>query len=187
MLQMMTQKITADGVKEKELFEKFMCYCKGGKGELAAGIEASKAKISELKSSVQSATGSKQQTDLDLKTHTADREAAKQAMDQATGVRSKEAAAFAASSADLKTNIAAMGKAIFSIESGATGSFLQTKTASKVRDLVMMNEDIANVDREDILAFLSAKQGDGYAPQSGQITGIMKQLNDEMKKNLEDA
>jgi len=34
MLQMMQKKITAEGEKEKELFDKFMCYCQTGAGEL---------------------------------------------------------------------------------------------------------------------------------------------------------
>merc|ERR1719262_1285786 len=40
-------------------------------------------------------------------------------------------------------------------------------------------------DRDASASFLS--QGNGYAPQSGEITGILKTLKDEMEKDLADA
>merc|ERR1719225_1780521 len=39
-----------------------------------------------------------------------------------------------------------------------------------------------SADRDILTAFLS--QGEGYAPQSGQIVGILKQMKDTMEKNL---
>ena len=52
-----------------------------------------------------------------------DMDDAKSAMAQAAGVREKEAGAFAAASADLKTNIGALDKAIPAIENGMGSSF----------------------------------------------------------------
>merc|ERR1719321_2162960 len=40
-------------------------------------------------------------------------------------------------------------------------------------------------DRDILASFLS--QGNGYAPQSGEIVGILKTLKDEMEKDLSDA
>merc|ERR1719498_2133828 len=42
-------------------------------------------------------------------------------------------------------------------------------------------------DREEVMQFLSASQGSDYAPQSGEIAGILKQLGDEMSADLADA
>merc|ERR1719235_725522 len=44
---------------------------------------------------------------------------------------------------------------------------------------------MSDADREDVMAFLSASQG--YVPQSGQISGILKTIEDEMTKSLQDA
>merc|ERR1719199_1952077 len=46
---------------------------------------------------------------------------------------------------------------------------------------------MADDDREQVLAFLSGSQGDQYAPASGQITGILKTMNDEMSASLTEA
>ncbi len=74
------------------------------------------------------------QVGTDLKAHQSDRSAAKDAIAKATGIREKEAAAFAKTSSDLKTNLAALGKAISAIEKGV-GGFLQTSAASVLRSL----------------------------------------------------
>merc|ERR1719171_3321914 len=43
------------------------------------------------------------------------------------------------------------------------------------------------MDRDLITSFLTQGQGEGYAPQSGQITGILKQMTDTMEASLEKA
>merc|ERR1719393_1252924 len=48
----MQKKVVAEGEKEEELFEKFMCYCKNGKGALESSIEQAKQTNDQLKSSI---------------------------------------------------------------------------------------------------------------------------------------
>jgi len=47
------------------------------------------------------------------------------------------------------------------------------------------HEFLMEDERQDVLAFLSGSQE--YAPQSGQIVGILKQMEDEMKKGAAEA
>merc|ERR1719478_1045145 len=42
-------------------------------------------------------------------------------------------------------------------------------------------------DREEVVAFLSGNQAEEYAPSSGQITGILKTMHDEMSKDFAEA
>merc|ERR1719375_3108803 len=42
-------------------------------------------------------------------------------------------------------------------------------------------------DRDQLVAFLANKQGDEYAPASGEIVGILKQLGDTMSKDFAEA
>jgi iron-sulfur cluster repair protein YtfE (RIC family) len=65
MLENMQKKVEAEGKKEEELFEKFMCYCKGGRAQLEASLAPADAKIEELTSSVEEAEGQKAQLDED--------------------------------------------------------------------------------------------------------------------------
>merc|ERR1719197_2415151 len=183
MLQSMQKKVTAEGKKEKELFEKFMCYCKNGKAALEASIEAAKNKNANLLSAIEETEAALKQTKADLKSAKENRAAAKEAMVKATAIREKEAAAFAKESGDDKTNIAAMKKATVAIEKGMGGSFLQTAAANTLKQL-SITMDISSMDRDMITAFLTQSSESGYVPQSGQIVGILKQMTDTMEKDL---
>jgi len=71
------------------------------------------------------------------------------------------------------------------LEAGMAGSFLQTPMAAQLKNLFQTQGEMSDNDRTDVLSFLSGSSE--YIPQSGQITGILKQLGDEMDKNLMDA
>merc|ERR1719408_236377 len=102
-------------------------------------------------------------------------------MGKATAIREKEAKAYAASAAESKSNIAALGKAIPAIEQGMGASFLQTEsgTVAVLRKL-SVNMDMNSADRDLLSAFLEDGASSSYAPKSGEILGILKQMKDEM-------
>jgi len=183
MLQSMQKKVQAEGEKEKELYEKFMCYCKNGKSDLTNSIAAAETKLGELSTDIEEAEAKLAKTTADLKKAKEDRAAGEKAMAEATGIREKEAAAFAKFSADSGANVAAISKAVTAIEAGMGGGFLQTGAASQLRKLMSKVTD--DDDRQALTSFLSG--GNSYAPQSGQITGILKQMHDEMAAGLAEA
>jgi len=186
MLQSMQKKVTAEGQREEELYKKFLCHCSTGGGDLSASISAAQTKVPSVTSSVKSSEEKLTQTKADLKQAQSDRSAAKEAMVEATTLREKEAATFAADKAEYDTNIAAIAKAVTSLEKGMSGSFLQTGAAELLRRLASGKQDMLDVDRQELLAFLSGSQGGSYAPASGEITGILKEMGDTMAKTLLD-
>jgi len=185
MLQALQKKVEAEGAKEKELFDKFMCYCKTGGSTLGASIAAAEAKAPQVTADIERAEAQVKQLKSDLKNHQSDRAAAKAAMAEATSIRGQEAAAFAALKAEAEANIAAVNKATTAIEKGMSGSFLQTNDAQLLKNMVLGKNDLMDYDREELTAFLSNKEG--YAPASGQITGILKQMSDTMNAELNSA
>merc|ERR1719343_161935 len=177
MLQNMVKKVEAEGEKEKELFEKYMCYCKTSGGDLAKSISDAGTKMPELEADIKEKTAKKAQLDEDIKQHQADRAAAKEAMASATALREKEAAAYAKESSEDSANIAAIEKATAAIEKGMGSAFLQTNTASILLHLAEKRQE------EELVSFLSGTQSEDYAPASGQIVGILKTMHDEITKD----
>merc|ERR1719161_1246895 len=55
MLQMMSKKVEEEGKKEKELFDKFVCYCKNGASTLGQSIADNNAKVPQLQSDIEAA------------------------------------------------------------------------------------------------------------------------------------
>jgi len=184
MLQMMQNKVTAEGKKAEAIYDKFMCYCDNADTLLGGAITAAENKIPQLEAAIGGDLAEKTQLEADIKKHKADQVAAKEAVATATALREKEATAFAKESGDLQTNIDALAKAIPAIEKGMGGAFLQTTSASAVREL-SVTMDMSNVDRQMLAAFLSGKSG--YAPASGEIVGILKTMQDEMVASLAEA
>merc|ERR1719346_311268 len=170
MLQAMQAKVTKEGDKEKELYAKFMCYCQTNGGSLSASVQSAEDKIPAVGSEIKASEEKKVQLQEDTSAAQADRDAAKAAMAEATSIRDKESAAYAAFKAEYSTNIEAISKAVAALEKGVAGSFLQTRGAQAVQKIVSSKDSaLADEDRQMVVAFFEGKQRSGYAPQSGQI------------------
>jgi len=183
----MQKKVQAEGEAEAKLYEKFMCYCKTGGSDLDASISAAENKVGSLPSEIKAAEEKLTQTKADLKKAQADRAAAKEAMASATAIREKEAAAFAAEKSEMDATITAITKAVAALEKGVAGGFLQTQSAQVLRSFLRNDMDIGESDRQTLTSFLSATQSSDYAPQSGQIIGLLKEMGDTMAADLASA
>jgi chromosome segregation ATPase len=192
----MGKKIEQEGEKEKELFDKFMCYCKSSGESLGKSISDNDAKVPELQSDIEAAEAKVTTTKAQLKEHFAARDDAKAAMAKATTVREKEHAEFAKASGELKANIAMLSKAIPAIESGMAGrnGFMQTNAAMAAQLRTIINGAdsgshtwLTEFDRDAVTAFLtgSTTGAEGYVPKSGQITGILKSMKEDFQKDLD--
>mmetsp|Transcript_99558 Transcript_99558/g.319548 ORF Transcript_99558/g.319548 Transcript_99558/m.319548 type:complete len:726 (+) Transcript_99558:109-2286(+) len=187
MLTKMQAKVLEEGTKEEALFDQFMCYCSKGQGDLQASVDTAERQIAQDTTGLEKAEALKVQLGQELKEHTANRVDAQGAVAQAKSLREKEHTGFSKESSEAKTNIAALGKAITAIDNGASGTFLQTPTAKKLRRLTV-DMDLSTADRDMLSAFLSFSSGqaevEGYVPKSSEITGILKEMKDTMEKDL---
>merc|ERR550532_2682954 len=186
MLQLMQKKVLEEGKEEKALYEKYMCYCKTGTTDLGKSIGDAETKIPQVTKAIEEAKALSKQLESEIAEHKADRAEAKETVAKSTGLRQKEAAEFAKFSTEHQTNILALRAAIAAIEKGAYGSFLQRAGAAKLRRLTI-DMDMTSMDRDILSAFLAQGHSEGYVPQSGQIVGILKQMQETMEKSLKVA
>merc|ERR1719272_1460627 len=166
------------------MFDQYMCYCNNADGTLGKSISDAGTKIPQVESSIAEGSAMKKQLEADHKAAQVSRVEAKDAIAKAEAIRSKDASAFAKVKNDADANIGALSKAIPAIEKGMGGAFLQTTSASVLRQ-ISVSADMIPADRDLLASFLS--DGTGYAPKSGEILGILKTLHDEMEKDFNDA
>jgi hypothetical protein len=186
LLQNMQKEIEAEGAKEQELFDKFMCFCSGNNGDLTKKAADAKASIEELTAKLKSEEAEKVTIAQELIDHKKDREGATGDIEEATMLRGKEAAEYAAEKADSETNIAAMAGAIPALEKGMGGAaLLQMPGGDRLKKIVESFPSVDVQDRRNVMAFL--QDGGDYAPQSGQIVGILKGMKDDMEAELKEA
>lgn len=186
LLQNMAKKVAKEGEHETQLYEKFKCYCTTGAGDLQASISASSAKIPALQSDIETGESTAARLAGELKQHAIDRTAAEEAIKEATSIREKEHAAFATEAAELKDYLAALGKAIPAIETGMSGTGLMQlgSGVAMLRRAVNANNQITDDDRQSVIAFLSGSNSADYSPKSGEIVGILKEMNSNFAKSL---
>jgi hypothetical protein len=191
LLENMAKKVTAEGEKEKDLFEKFQCYCRTGGSDLQASIQGNNAKVPAVQSDIEEAQSTLAQLKIDLKGHQTDRASAKEAMAAATSVRDQEHTKFLAESTELKGYVNALASAIPAIMEGMAGTAasalqLGTATADTIRKAIIADQTITEDDRDAATAFLSggASSTSGYVPVGGEIMGILNTMKDDFDKNL---
>mmetsp|Transcript_26637 Transcript_26637/g.49021 ORF Transcript_26637/g.49021 Transcript_26637/m.49021 type:complete len:696 (+) Transcript_26637:40-2127(+) len=183
----MQSKVSAEGAKQEKSMDKFRCYCKKTVASLEKSIKAAEASIPQLEATIEEGKSAKAQLEGAVKKAKADAAAARAALASAAEIRKKEEAAFTGELNSLKPNIASLEKAIPAIEKG-TASFLQSKEASVLQRL-SVTLDMQSGDRDILTAFLSGSSSESdnnaeYAPGTGEILGILKQMKEGMEKQM---
>jgi len=184
MLQDMQKSVEQEGETEKELFEKFMCYCSNGAGALDSAIETGKASIEQLTSKIEKDTAMKSQLEQDVVQHKADREEAEKTIKESTAMREKEAEEFAATSGEMKSNAEAMSGALAALKKGLSAAMLQTGVSQLLRNVVANSPAVSSAEREMLTSFLQSGDQEGG---SDQIIGIVEQMKQTMEEDLKET
>merc|ERR1719321_2354088 len=168
----------------EEMFEKFMCYCETNSKTLAQSVDELTDAVPQGEASVKGKVETKAQLEEELKTHKADREAANGAVEEATAQREKDKAAFDAYSAEAKSNIASVEKAVAALRKGLGEEFLQTNSASILQKILLQTTSLSEFDQEEMASFLQGKMS---SAGTGEIVGILSQMGEQMAADLKEA
>merc|ERR550537_1262141 len=182
----MQKEIEAEGEKEQEAFDKFMCYCDGSTDDMKKGADEGAQRAEELASKLEALKAEKTQLEQELAQHKSDRAQAKQDQEKAQSLRTKENGEFTAAEADMSKNIDAMKGAIAALEKGL-GSFMQMpkEQTQLVQRLISTNSDADDFQKQEALAML---QGGSQAQGSTDaIVGMLKAMQEEMEGDLKSA
>jgi septal ring factor EnvC (AmiA/AmiB activator) len=185
----MQKELEKEGDVEKDMFDKFMCYCDGNTEGMSKAVEEAGQKITELKSKLEAEKAEKAQLDQELVQHKLDRESAKADLEQSTMLREKEHAEYVEATGDAESNVAALTGAIDALAKGM-GAFLQAPRNPRLARVVRASEAVDDYDKQNLLALLEGKSANpfgDYGAQSGEIVGMLKAMKDEMDKDLKGA
>jgi len=187
----MQKEIEEEGEVEQKMFDKFMCYCDGNTDGMKKSAEDAAQRITELQANLEASIAEKSQLDQELIEHKKDRVTAQQDLAQATSIREKEHKEFVDLTGESKANLDSMNAAIAALSKGMGAELLQSKTnvVDTIHKIANSAQGIDNYQRNLVLNFLAGGQSafNDYAPQSGEIVGILKAMKDEMDKNLNGA
>jgi len=188
LLQSMAKKVAAEGEKEEELYEKYVCHCKTFGSSLEASISESTVKVPQVAADIEQSEATVKRLKEELKSHQEDRTAAQAAMNATTAQREGEHEQFVAVETEYKANLAALAGAITAIQKGMAGQFLQTGAGAALRRAVMGDAVLTDYDRQAVIAFLSgsSEAESSYVPKSTEVLGILQQIEEDFDKSLSD-
>jgi len=182
--------VEAEGAKQKELFDKFMCYCKTNKASSDEEIEVAIARIASLKSTVKELTGSNSQLSSEIDELSKELREDQSSVEQATKVRNAEEKDYQQEAMDAKASIASLDQAIPALQKGleASPAMLQQLRPTFVRyQSLLAASPVLNTMQEQYsasgLSLLSSGSSVGTM-SSQEILGILQQMRDSFKENL---
>jgi hypothetical protein len=188
---------------DKAVYELMTCWCTSGTQEKEAAIEAGKAKIAQLESSMGADASKISELKAKRKETLDEVNADHKALMDATGMRMEENKEFQASETDYLEAIDAAKNAIIVLGKHNAANFAQLKTAAhrlldaRVSQMVDRSRSLGKAKTDLLRSFLrNAEQASSflaipgmqsYAPQSGQIFGILGQMKEDFEVNLSEA
>jgi uncharacterized small protein (DUF1192 family) len=202
LLKDMQAQLEKEATEDEEVYEKVACWCETNDKSKTKAIADAEDRITALTADIEEHTANSARLNTEIKNLESEIAKNQAALDKATAIRQKELAEFNAEEKDMLQSIGALKSAVTVL--GKHSSFAQVPSEEmlniaamiqwqfhKHRD--MLAEMVTPAQHKAVAAFVQAP-GDyfdaeptfkqSYAPQSGQIFGILKQMKETFETNL---
>jgi hypothetical protein len=191
LLKEMQVNLEKEKAADEELYEKLNCWCETNEKEKTGAVEEAQRRITALVADIEKHSGKSAQLTAEIAQLEKEIAANKAALETATSVREKEHADFNQNEKDMVQAIESLKNAVLVLSKHH--SFLQMPKNAfvEVHESVarlLLNQAIKPAQRKALAAIQQpAGAGQSYAPQSGQIYGILNQMKEEFENNLSDS
>jgi len=204
LLKDMLKQLEKEAEEDEEIYDQLACWCETNDKEKTKSISDAEAKIENLTIKVEELTASSARLNTEIKNLEKEVAENQEALDQATAIRQKELAEFNAEEKDALQAISALKSAVTVLGKHHGGALLQMPrshletVASTIQYQVQKHATalqgvLTHTERRSLAAFIQAPQDyfdaeptfkQSYAPQSGEIFGILKQMKETFENNL---
>merc|ERR1719353_94702 len=182
LLQDMQAQLEKEGKEDEEVYAKVSCWCETNGGEKLKAVEDAEAKLTELTSTIESASAKSAQISqeiADLEAEIADNQAA---LDKATAIREKALEEFTSEEKDLIQSVQALKDALVVLGKHHDAPEEELLAiAAMVKHQLHKHAKLLRARNPGVVVALT--QGE-YAPQSGEIFGILQQMKETFETNL---
>jgi len=201
----MVKQLEKEAEEDEEIYEKMACWCETNDKEKTKSIADAEARIKALTTSIEELTASSARLNTEIKN--LEQEVAKNqaALDKATAIRQKELAEFNAEEKDVLQSISALKSAVTVLSKH--NSFLQIPRSHKMsiamtlqhameRHASLLTGVLTRTEQRVAAAFIQSPEDyidaeptfkQSYAPQSGEIFGILRQMKETFETNLSNS
>merc|ERR1719161_3010988 len=202
LLKDMQKQLEEEAKGDQEVYDQFACWCETNEKEKTKAIADAEAKIKDLNILIEELTAASARLNSEIKTLEGEMGNNQQGLDKATGLRFKDQGEFQEEESDLLQSIRALKSAIvvLSKHHAAGSALLQMGTGATVTEMMqvttilehemqkhgaLLKGVLTRTQEKKVAAFVQQLPSAGsYAPQSGQILGILKQMLETFESNL---
>jgi len=200
LLKDMQKELEAEAKADEEVYDTFACWCETNEKEKTKAIADAEAKIKDLNIQIEELTAASARLNSEIKTLEGEVGNNQQGLDQATGMRFKDQGEFNDEESDLLQSIRALKSAIIVLSKhhpgaaallqfGASGTqMMQVATVLEheiEKHAKLLDGVLTRTQFRQVKSFAQQLPSAGsYAPQSGQILGILKQMLETFESNL---
>jgi hypothetical protein len=207
LLKDMQKQLEKEASDDEEIYDKMSCWCETNDREKTKAIADAEAKIAGLTTHIEELTAGSARLNTEIKN--TEKEVAKnqQSLDAATALRQKQLAEFNGEEKDLLESISALKAAITVLSKHHGGSFLEVPRGHALRVATTLQHEmikhatllqgiLTRSERQAAASFIKAPEDyfeakptfkQSYAPQSGEIFGILRQMKETFENNLSES
>jgi len=207
LLKDMLKQLEKEAEEDEEIYDQLACWCETNDKEKTKSIADAEAKIEDLTTKIEELTASSARLNTEIKNLEKEVAENQEALDQATAIRQKELAEFNAEEKDALQAISALKSAVTVLSKHHDSALLQLPKshlqgiASTIqyqmsKHTTVLQGVLTHTERRAIAAFIQSPEDyfdasptfkQSYAPQSGEIFGILKQMKESFETNLSDS
>merc|ERR1719464_2223145 len=200
----MLEQLEKEAEEDEEIYDKMACWCETNDKEKTKSIADAEAKIEDLTTKIEELTAASARLNTEIKNLESEVAKNQEALDKATAIREKQLAEFNEEEKDLLESISALKAAVTVLSKHQGGAFLQmpqsrlmgvaaTVQHAMQRHGTLLKGIITPSQRRAAASFIQSPQDyfdakptfkQSYAPQSGEIFGILTQMLETFEENL---
>jgi len=195
LLKDMVAQLEKEAEEDEEVYETMGCWCETNDKAKTKSIADAEQAISDLTAAIEELTASSARLNTEIAN--LEKEVAKnsQALDTATALRTKELAEFNAEEKESLQTISSLKSAVIALSKHHEAALLQQESSATAMDylkvpvmlqhLVQKHADMFTpAQKRAVGSFVQTATDEQYAPASGEIFGILKQMKESFETNL---
>mmetsp|Transcript_78747 Transcript_78747/g.172660 ORF Transcript_78747/g.172660 Transcript_78747/m.172660 type:complete len:690 (-) Transcript_78747:242-2311(-) len=204
LLKDMQKQLQKEADEDEAIYDKMACWCQTNDREKTEAIKTAEVRIDGLTTKIEELTAGSARLNTEIKNLEKEIAENQDSLDKATAIREKQLAEFNAEEKDLLESVSALKAAITVLSKHHSGGFLQvannrilgvaaTLENELSKHAALLQGVLSPSERRAAAAFVQAPADyfdaaptfkQSYAPQSGEIFGILRQMLDTFESNL---
>jgi len=204
LLKDMLKQLEKEAEEDEEIYDKMACWCETNDKEKTKSIAEAETRIEDLTTKIEELTATSARLNTEIKNLEKEVAQNQDSLAKATALREKQLAEFNAEEKDLLESISALkaaitvlskhhGEALVQVPRSHTLGIAATLQFQMSKHASLLEGVLTPTERRTVASFVQSPEDyfdaaptfkQSYAPQSGEIFGILRQMRETFESNL---